>query len=211
MEALRDDARSFVEMIRADPPPWIELEMPFGMGDDPATIEAGGRPVRVRGFIDRLDDRGAELHVVDYKTGTDYGYGGKSKVYDGGRRLQHLIYTLAASALTGRPATRMEYHFPTRRGENRVWAFETADLAHGGGLVAALLDSVTAGRFPATDTPGDDCRFCDFTEVCGVRTDKWGRNASCRHAEWTARNLGVLPELDSLKRVRNWEDEEPVF
>ncbi|MDE2985757.1 MAG: PD-(D/E)XK nuclease family protein [Gemmatimonadota bacterium] len=211
MAALRDDARSFVEMIRGDPPPWIELEMPFGMGDDPTTIDAAGRPVGVRGFIDRLDDHGTELRVVDYKTGTDFAFGSRSGVYDGGRRLQHVIYTLAASALTGRPATRMEYHFPTRRGENRVRAFETAGLAHGGALVAVLLDSMTAGRFPATDTPDKDCRFCDFTEVCGVRTDKWGRNASCRHAEWTARNLGVLPELDSLKRVRNWEDEEPVF
>ena len=211
MDALRDDARSFVEMIRDASPPWIELEMPFGMGDDPATIDAGGLPVPVRGFIDRLDDHGGHLRVVDYKTGRDYGYGVKSKVYDGGRRLQHLIYTLAARAVTGRPVGRMEYHFPTRRGENRVRAFETAELAHGGGLVAALLDSATAGRFPATDTPGDDCRFCDFAEVCGVRTDRWGRNASCRHADWTARNLGVLPELESLRRVRNWEDEEPVF
>ncbi len=211
MEALRNDARSFVEMIRDDPPHWIALEMPFGMGDDPTTIDAGGRPVGVRGFIDRLDDRGAALHVVDYKTGRDYGYGGKSKVYDGGRRLQHLIYTLAAGARMGRPVARMEYHFPTRRGENRVRTFKTADLSHGGGLVATLLEGVAAGRFPATDSARDDCGFCDFAEVCGVRTDKWGRNASCRHSDWTARNLGVLPELDSLKRVRNWEDEEPVF
>ncbi len=211
MEALRDDARSFVEMIRADPPPWIELEMPFGMGDEPTVIDAGGRPVRVRGYIDRLDDRGAALHVVDYKTGRDYGYGGRSKVYDGGRRLQHLVYTLAATALTGRPAARMEYHFPTRRGENRVRAFDASELAHGGGLVAALLEGVAAGRFPATENAGGDCRFCDFAEVCGVQTDRWGRNASCAHAAWTARNLGALPELDSLRRVRNWEDEEPVF
>ena len=211
MAALRDDARSFVEMIRSDPPPWIELEMPFGMGDDTTLVDAAGRLVSVRGFIDRLDDHGTELHVVDYKTGGDYRYGGKSGVYNGGRRLQHLIYTLAASAIKGRPVARMEYHFPTRRGENRVRAFETDELTSGGGLVAALLDGGAAGRFPATDKAGDDCRFCDFAEVCGVQTDKWGRNASCRHAEWTARNLGVLPELESLKRARNWEDEEPVF
>jgi len=211
MDALRDDVRSFVEMIRGDPPPWIALEMPFGMGEEPATIDAAGGPVPVRGYIDRLDDTGAELHVVDYKTGRDYGYGGKSGVYDGGRRLQHLVYTLAAGTVTGRPVARMEYHFPTRRGENRVRAFDAAELASGGGLVAALLEGVAAGRFPATDDAGEDCRFCDFAEVCGVRTDRWGRNPSCRHAEWTARNLGRLPELDLLKRVRNWEDEEPVF
>ncbi|MDE2794019.1 MAG: PD-(D/E)XK nuclease family protein [Gemmatimonadota bacterium] len=211
MNALRDDARSFVEMIRSDPPPWTHLEMPFGMGDDPAMIEAGGRAVSVRGFIDRLDDSGGELRVVDYKTGGDYGYGGKSGVYNGGRRLQHVIYTLAAGVVTGRPVAGMEYHFPTRRGENRVRAFEAAELGSGGGLVSALLEGVAAGCFPATENAKEDCRYCDFGEVCGVRADKWGRNASCRHSEWTVRNLDTLPELALLRRVRNWEDEEPVF
>ena len=208
MEALRDDARSFVEMIRADPPPWIALEMPFGMSDDPAVIDAGGQPVRVRGFIDRLDDHGTELRVVDYKTGSDYGYGGKSKVYDGGRRLQHVIYTLAARKVLDRPVGRMEYHFPTRRGENRIRPFETAELATGGHLVATLLEGVAAGRFPATDNAKEDCRFCDFGEICGVQAGKWGQ-VSCRFADWTADNIEDLPELEQLRRVRAWDDGNP--
>ncbi|MDE2805810.1 MAG: PD-(D/E)XK nuclease family protein [Gemmatimonadota bacterium] len=206
MEALRDDTRSFVEMIRSDPPRWIALEMPFGMTDSPAAIDAGGRPVQVRGYIDRLDDHGAELRVVDYKTGGDYGYGGKSAIYDGGRRVQHVIYTLAAATVLDRNVSGMEYHFPTRRGENRVRAFETEALSTGGLLVATLLEGVVAGRFPATDNAKNDCRFCDYGEVCGVRSGGWG-TVSCRFADWTARNLTDLPELGSLRRVRNWEDE----
>lgn len=206
MAALRDDVRSFVEMIRGEPPPWIALEMPFGMTDDPVAIEADGRPVQVRGYIDRLDDHGAELRVVDYKTGGDYGYGGKSGIYDGGRRVQHVIYTLAAATVLNRTVSGMEYHFPTRRGENRVWPFETEELEAGGLLVATLLEGVAAGEFPATDDAKSDCRFCDFGEVCGVRSGNWGQ-ISCRFADWTARNLKDLPELGSLRRVRNWEDE----
>ena len=202
MEALRDDTRSFVEMIRAGPPPWISLEMPFGMADHPTRIDAGGRPVQVRGYIDRLDDHGAELRVVDYKSGTDFGYGGKRGIY-GGRRVQHVIYTLAAAALLNRPVSGMEYHFPTRRGENRVRAFETDELSTGGRLVATLLDGVAAGRFPATDNAKDDCRFCDYGEVCGVRSGRWGQ-VSCRVTGWTARNLKDLPELEPLRRVRDW-------
>ncbi len=204
MAALRDDARSFVEMIRSDPPPWIALEMPFGMADDPTAIDAGGRPARVRGYIDRLDDHGAELRVVDYKTGTDFRYGGKSGSYDGGRRVQHVIYTLAAAAVLDRTVSGMEYHFPTRRGENRVRAFETEALSTGGLLVATLLEGVAAGRFPATDDATNDCRFCDYGEVCGVRSGAWGK-VSCRVSDWTARNLEDLPELGPLRRVRNWE------
>ena len=204
MAALRDDARSFVEMIRSDSPPWIALEMPFGMADDPTAIDAGGRPARVRGYIDRLDDHGAELRVVDYKTGTDFRYGGKSGIYDGGRRVQHVIYTLAAAAVLDRTVSGMEYHFPTRRGENRVRAFETEALSTGGLLVATLLEGVAAGRFPATDDATNDCRFCDYGEVCGVRSGAWGK-VSCRVSDWTARNLEDLPELGPLRRVRNWE------
>jgi len=88
---------------------------------------------------------------------------------------------------------------------------EAAELGSGGGLVSALLEGVVAGCFPATENAKEDCRYCDFGEVCGVRADKWGRNASCRHSEWTVRNLDTLPELALLRRVRNWEDEEPVF
>ncbi len=204
MAALRDDARSFVEMIRSDSPPWIALEMPFGMADDPTAIDAGGRPARVRGYIDRLDDHGAELRVVDYKTGTDFRYGRKSGIYDGGRRVQHVIYTLAAAAVLDRTVSGMEYHFPTRRGENRVRAFETEALSTGGLLVATLLEGVAAGRFPATDDATNDCRFCDYGEVCGVRSGAWGK-VSCRVSDWTARNLEDLPELGPLRRVRNWE------
>ena len=204
MRELRDDTRSFVEMIRSDPPPWTELEMGFGMGDEPAIIEAGGGRVRVRGYIDRLDDRGGHLRVVDYKTGSDYGYGGRSGVYGGGRRLQHAIYTAAARAVLGRPVSGMEYHFPTRRGENRVHGFEADELLSGGDLVAALLEGVAAGHFPATDSAKDDCRFCDFGEVCGVRAGPWG-DVSCRFADWTARNLGEIPELELLARVRGWD------
>lgn len=206
MAALRDDIRSFVEMIRSEPPPWIALEMPFGMTDDPVAIEADARPVQVRGYIDRLDDHGAELRVVDYKTGTDHGYGGKSGIYDGGRRVQHVIYTLAAASVLNRTVSGMEYHFPTRRGENRVWPFETEELETGGLLVATLLEGVAAGDFPATDNAKNDCRFCDYGEVCGVRSGNWGQ-VSCRFADWTARNLKDLPELGPLRRVRNWEDE----
>ena len=206
---LREDVHSFVEMIRGASPPWTALEMEFGMDEVGVGIPAGdGAPVLVRGRIDRVDDHGSHLRVVDYKTGSDYGHDKKSGVYRGGRRLQHALYTAAAAAEQGKPVDCMEYHFPTRRGENRVRRYPVSDLQHGGALVATMLEGAAAGWFPATDT-ADDCRYCDYQEVCGVRVDKQGR-PSCRHAEWTERNLDDAPELAALWRARNWEDEEPL-
>lgn len=206
---LREDVRSFVEMIRSTAPPWSALEMDFGMDDVGVEIPAGaGAAVLARGRIDRVDDYGPYLRVVDYKTGSDYGHDPKSGVYRGGRRLQHALYTAATAALQGKPVDRMEYHFPTRRGENRVRPYPVADLQHGGALVARMLEGAAAGWFPATDDT-DDCRFCDYREVCGVRPSEWGK-PSCRIAEWTKKNLDAMPELSALKRARNWENEEPV-
>ena len=206
---LCEDVHSFVEMIRRGPPRWTALEMDFGMDDAGVEIPAGeGATVLVRGRIDRVDDHGSHLRVVDYKTGTDYGHGGKSRVYRGGRRLQHALYTAAAAAVQGKPVRFMEYHFPTRRGENRVRRYAVSDLRHGGALVATMLEGAAAGWFPATDDT-DDCRFCDYQDLCGVRPVEWGK-PPCSLADWTARNLDTLEELSALRRTRRWEDEEPL-
>ena len=209
MDALRDDARSFVEMIRDRAPRWSHLEWRFGM-DDAMRIGAGDASVLVRGVVDRVDDHGAHLRVVDYKTGGGYGYSSRSRVYNGGRRLQHFVYTAAVAALSGRQVDAMEYHFPTRRGENRVRSYGTSELRHGGRLVAVLLEALERGWFPATDNAKDDCRYCDYQEVCGAETSGRG-HTSCAFAEWSKRNLDELDELSLLRQVRKWDDEGPVF
>ena len=209
IEGLRDDARSFVEMIRGESPRWADLEWRFGM-DAEMRIGAGTGSVPVRGVVDRVDDHGTHLRVVDYKTGSGYGHSSRSGVYDGGRRLQHFVYTAAVASLHGKPVDAMEYHFPTRRGENSIRRYEISKLRYGGHLVATLLESMGRGWFPATDSARDDCRYCDYQEVCGAETNDWG-NTACRFAEWTARNLDTLDELSLLRKVRNWEAEEPVF
>ena len=147
MEGLRDDARSFVEMIRGESPRWADLEWRFGM-DAEMRIGAGTGSVLVRGVVDRVDDHGTHLRVVDYKTGSGYGHSSRSGVYDGGRRLQHFVYTAAVASLHGKPVDAMEYHFPTRRGENSIRRYEISKLRYGGHLVATLLESMGRGLVP---------------------------------------------------------------
>ncbi len=98
-----------------------------------------------------------------------------------------------------------EYHHPTRRGENQVFAFSSEDFGGLEELVGRMLDGVAAGAFVPTDDP-DDCRFCDYAEVCRARREDWGRVTSPL-ADWSCEHLnaGLDPALASLKRVRTFE------
>lgn len=199
LEALRNDVRSFVDMIRQDPPRWLALEYRFGFDDEVVKVSTADGPICVRGAIDRLDEQPDGLRVVDYKTGSTFTHRGESRVYDGGRRLQHVLYCQVASQRMGQPADRMEFHFPTRRGENTIKVYMQDDLRHGGDLIAVLLKGMSNGWFPATDD-SNDCRFCDYQAVCDVREGR--KHLSSRYADWTKQNKAEVEELSALQRAR---------
>lgn len=208
MADLADDVRSFVDMVRIERPTWLGLELRFGFDDDVWIPLPDGRRLAVRGAVDRVDDQGVHLRVVDYKTGRDGRFGKKTGVFEGGRRLQHVIYSAVAETMFEKPVGVMEYHFPTRRGENAVHAYAAETFRSGRALIQRMLDGVEAGWFPPTDNR-DDCRFCDYQEVCGVEVTTW--DVESAPASWSRERLGETPELAVLKDVRRWEDERPVF
>lgn len=209
MEALEQDLHCFVEYLRDDPPRWIHLERTFGLGGElPVALEIGGGSVRVRGAVDRVDRAGDgdALRIVDYKTGrAGARWSRGTGTFHGGRRLQHLLYTLALETLEGRPVEAMEYHFPTRKGEGRIRRFERRALADGTALVAELLDAAARGRFVPTDH-GGDCHFCDYKPVCRVVEHEWGLTSP--PAAWgKARLAGGADAYEELARVRSFEEE----
>jgi hypothetical protein len=69
-----------------------------------------------------------------------------------------------------------------------------------------MLDGVAAGSFVPTDD-ADDCRFCDFADICRVGQDGWGKVLS-PPAEWSAEHLsvGLSPAFAHLKKVRGFEE-----
>lgn len=225
--ALDDDVRCFAHYLRQHPAPWVELERAFGMSgaaDPPVALEIGGGTVRLRGAVDRIDRvgvaGGAEssteagaapdthaLRIVDYKTGRfNRLWASGTGIWRGGRRLQHLLYALAVEALTGRPVEVMEYHFPTRKGEGRIAAFERHRLRGGEDLVARLLHIARQGRFLPTDS-ADDCTFCDYRAVCRVTSRNWGKLDS-PPARWGAARCEAGDAVyEDLRAVRAFEDE----
>jgi ATP-dependent helicase/nuclease subunit B len=198
--ALRDDARAFIAMVREDGPRFIELERKFGHADDPVPIALpDGSTLNLRGAIDRIDRlEDGSLVVIDYKTGSNLRYGGRSGVFDGGRRLQHVLYAESAKRLFDADVASAEYHFPSRRSENHRARYTPADLRDGLGLVTDLLDLVANGWFVPTNQ-SDDCRFCDFAAVCRVTIDPYGKVDSPL-ADWSREAAGDSADL--LRRIR---------
>jgi ATP-dependent helicase/nuclease subunit B len=204
--ALEEDVRSFVRMVRDQGAPWIKAEMKFGLDDEPVSLPLERGALRIRGAIDRVDETLEGLHVVDYKTGVPYDYEGGTGVFNGGRRLQHAVYAEVAERILGREVETGSYHFPTRRGQNRIVPFERSDLSKLPGLLDVLLGAVESGAFVPTDEAGD-CRFCDFAPVCRSSTDEYGKISSPL-AEWSKELMGVglQPAFEHLKRARTYED-----
>jgi CRISPR/Cas system-associated exonuclease Cas4 (RecB family) len=200
-ELLAEDARAFVAMVREDGERYIALEQKFGRdGADavPVTLPDGST-VNVSGAIDRVDRiEDGRLVVIDYKTGRRTRFGARNGAYDGGRRLQHVLYAAVARTLFGAEVARAEYHFPTRASENYRAVFERDDLEDGVAVIGELLDMAAAGTFVPTNEP-EDCGYCDFAAICRVKAGSWGKHRSPL-AEWSRDVDSDVLEL--LRRLR---------
>jgi RecB family exonuclease len=163
----RERAREMVERYVADLDPDDE---PLGVERTVATRT--GR-IALSGRIDRLDARGPELVVVDYKTGR------RALTADDARSsLALALYAIAASRVLRRPCHTVElHHLPT--GQAAIWehtdeslrrhleraeqiAAEVAeaDEAFRSGLPQERVDEVFPPR------PGALCAWCDYVRHC---------------------------------------------
>ena len=199
-ESLRDDVRAFIALVREDGPRWIDVERKFGRdGTDPVLVQLAGSMINLNGAIDRIDrlDDGS-LVIIDYKTGSRLRYGGRSGEYDGGRRLQHVLYAAVAERLYGGAVSRAEFQFPSRKSENHRAIFRQPAIRNGLRVVNDLLGLLESGHFYPTNDP-DDCRFCDYAAVCRVRVDDYGK-VTAPLAEWSRE--GGDAALQTLRDVR---------
>ena len=127
-----------------------------------------------RGRIDRLDTRGEEFRVVDYKTGLARE---EADGYRKGGSLQLPIYMTAAAHLQDRPLNlgAAEYHYVSKRAAFKKIALTGAELERDsrfGEMLNAVREGVTGGEFfyrPGRDK--SNCRFCSFSEVCHSQVD----------------------------------------
>jgi RecB family exonuclease len=122
------------------------------------------------GRVDRIDQRGDELVIVDYKTGRT------PSTDDEARGSPALAaYVLGARRTLRRPCTRVElHHLPSRT----VAAWEHTDRSLANHVrraedIAVDLEAATARMRAGEDpdesfptTPGNQCSWCDFRPGC---------------------------------------------
>ncbi|WP_307797515.1 RecB family exonuclease [Actinomadura barringtoniae] len=201
-DGFRDEAQSAEWRERAR-----EMVERYATGLDPAdeplgverTVATRTDQIAVSGRIDRLDARGAELVVVDYKTGRHI-----LTSDDARGSLALALYAIAASRVLRRPCHRVElHHLPT--GEVAVWDHTDESLARhlrraeSIAAEAAAADEAYKTRIPkprqaeglAVDhtpydetfppRPGNLCAWCDYARHCPE-----GQEAAPRKESWAA-------------------------
>ena len=153
---------------------------PVGLERTVATRTDG---LALSGRVDRIDRRGDELVVVDYKTGRHV-----LSTDDARGSLALAVYAVAAERTLRAPCRRVElHHLPS--GDVVVWEHTDASLArHLERAEAIAAEAAEAERrwadgdasaFPAR--PGSLCSWCDFHAHCAE-----GRATGSRREGWAA-------------------------
>ncbi|MBI4278324.1 MAG: PD-(D/E)XK nuclease family protein, partial [Armatimonadetes bacterium] len=156
LEEGRQVVRRFFDFEEAAGTVPTMVEMPF-------SVQVGG--TRVRGRWDRVDIRGDEIVIVDYKT-TDV-----RTVKEATRRaresLQLAVYALAYREAHGTTPTRLELRF---LGSSEVVVGATPPVEEMVEEAVALITRASVGiraqNFIATPDFYRACRYCAFNTIC---------------------------------------------
>jgi RecB family exonuclease len=154
-------------------PEWARLSP--GSITDPLELTVKGRTLRIGGYIDRIDvGAGEAARVIDYKSGRNYGE--KDNLFRGGKSLQLPLYMLAADAIFKKHGVRAraeesQYYYITARGGFKRVVFTRDQFDARDEEFKTILDTtatgIASGTFPQNPDGGENCRFCEFTSVCG--------------------------------------------
>jgi RecB family exonuclease len=181
---FRDDEQSGQWRERA-----AEMVARYVDGVDPAdeplgverTVGMATPVLAFSGRIDRLDRRGDDLVVVDYKTGRHV-----LSTDDTRGSLALALYALAAArTLRARCVTVELHHLPT--GEIHAWEHSEESLDRHLRRAHALAEEILAAQeFPPR--PGPMCGWCDFAAHCPE-----GRAAAAPKSAWAGLADDVTP------------------
>ncbi|MCW2494563.1 PD-(D/E)XK nuclease family protein [Jatrophihabitans sp.] len=134
------------------------------------TVGTATATLAISGRVDRIDDRGDELVIVDYKTGRT-----ESSEDEARGSLALALYVLAARRTLRRPVRRVElHHLPsgTVAGYDHTDESLARHLARAESTAADIVvatDTLAAGADPDDvfpPVPSALCSWCDFRAAC---------------------------------------------
>jgi ATP-dependent helicase/nuclease subunit B len=153
------------------------FEQAFGFDDKEAdsapalVIKVGGRSIKIRGRIDRLDRSEAGLYrVIDYKSGS-----GSIKVDEAlaGRNMQLPIYGMALSRAV-QPGARVKSgsYLSIQSGEQTgAVSFDDPEVDLVGTVEANIgrfVQNIFDGKFAVEPTSKQSCDYCDHNQICRI-------------------------------------------
>lgn len=126
----------------------IALELPFKLklGD-----------YILKGVIDRIDKIDEGVKIIDYKTGK---FKEKLSLQD---KQQLLIYQIAAEELFGFKVAELDYYYLE---EGKITSFLGNDQEKKKQKEKILSEIERIKKSDFTPTPGWQCKFCDFKDIC---------------------------------------------
>ncbi len=149
-----DILKVFFQKYSAEKPEVKNLEYPFSL-----RIGEGGRYI-IRGVIDRIDEAGGKIRIVDYKTGN-----AKDKLSAEDKE-QLLIYQIAARRVMKEEAAELVFYYLDN---NREVSFlgNDKELGKVEDKIIATIEEIKKGDFPPR--PSELCKYCDFYNICEFR------------------------------------------
>jgi len=187
------------------------LELAFGTRDNQneelGKIKAvelslpGGKSISFQGKIDRIDKLDGDTYrIIDYKTGTPYGFS-RGKYFQNGKQIQHALYALSLKKILAKAEisafpkiTEAGYYFPTLNGQGRKYFYGEERREQVLEIIDLLLDIVAQGNF-AMIQKADDFMCADYRDILEQNQvmEVRGKNAKKYEEE---------PALDNLRRLQ---------
>jgi len=118
-------------------------------------------PCVIKGKIDRVNDLGDGIELIDYKTGRP-----KDKKLSSEDKEQLLIYQIAAQELFKEPIKKLTYYYLD---DNSCVSFlgSEAELQQMKQKITKNFQAIQESVFPPR--PSLLCRHCDFKDICEYR------------------------------------------
>lgn len=155
--------------------------------------------LRVQGRVDRVTRRGAQVEVVDFKTG-------RALDADGRPKRAAWLQLLAYGAVVQRLVPEAEVTLVVEAAVRTAWPFDAACAAEVAGVLDALDALVPRGSTVSAERlarPGEACARCSARLACPAyprALDAWTRDGAAHPFADDAlgRVVGVVPEVSGL-------------